>query len=165
MWRLLRDKRLFISESDVDLNWCTPCREKPDQYVIRFPRSIRIWPSTICISRGPRIITFHESPIDLDGSHCSWEKGFPTQFTACRLTDPRVRTQFLSQVNQWTSRFKPSFCQWQAIRLTRPIYQHAIGTFNTYSQGPTYRSLTNTCGATVLKVSTFHIPLLDLSNQ
>jgi hypothetical protein len=48
-------------------------------------------------------------------------KRAPTQSTSCRLTDLRVRTQFPFQANQWSSRLKPSFCQWQATRLTRPI--------------------------------------------
>jgi hypothetical protein len=49
------------------------------------------------------------------------QKGLLTQSTAHRLTDPWVRIQFLSQANQWSSRLKPSFCWWQATRLTRPI--------------------------------------------
>jgi hypothetical protein len=35
------------------------------------------------------VVTFHEAPIDLDRSHCSREKGLPTQSTARRLTDLR----------------------------------------------------------------------------
>jgi hypothetical protein len=35
----------------------------------------------------------------------------------------------------------------QLHRLTGPIYQHAIGTFNTYSWGPTHRSLTDIGGS------------------
>jgi hypothetical protein len=76
---------------------------------------------TIRISCGQHIATFCESPTDLDGSHCSREKGLPTQSSICRSTDPQVRTQFLSQANQWSSRLKPSFCRWQATRLTGPI--------------------------------------------
>jgi hypothetical protein len=34
----------------------------------------------------------------------------------------------------------------QLHQLTGLIYQHAIGTFNTCSQRPTHRSLTDTCG-------------------
>jgi hypothetical protein len=34
----------------------------------------------------------------------------------------------------------------QLYQLIRPIYQHAIGTFNACSQGPTHRSLTDTGG-------------------
>jgi hypothetical protein len=40
----------------------------------------------------------------------------------------------------------PSFCRWQAARLTEPIYQHAIGTFNTCSRGTTHWSLIDTGG-------------------
>jgi hypothetical protein len=49
------NKRLLISESRGDLNRCTPYREKPNQHVTRFSRSVRVWSSTICISRSPRI--------------------------------------------------------------------------------------------------------------
>jgi hypothetical protein len=48
--------------------------------------------------------------------------------------------------SQWSSRLKPSFYRWQATRLTGPIYQYAIGTFNTYSWGISHRSLTDTGG-------------------
>jgi hypothetical protein len=72
---------------------------KPDQHTTHILRSVRIWSQTIHISRGQRIVTFLESPTDLDGSHSSREKGLLIQSLACRPTDPRVRTQFLSQAN------------------------------------------------------------------
>jgi hypothetical protein len=115
------NKRLLIPESHDDSNRCTPYKGKLDQHTTRIPRSVCIWSQTICIWRGQRIATFRESPTDLDGSHCSQEKGLPTQSTARRLTDPWVCIQFLSQANKWSSRFKPSFCRWQATRLTGPI--------------------------------------------
>jgi hypothetical protein len=52
------NKRLLISESHGDSNRCIPCRGKPDQHATRFPHSIHVWPSTICISLGPHIATF-----------------------------------------------------------------------------------------------------------
>jgi hypothetical protein len=52
--------------------------------------------------------------------HYSWEKGLPTQSTARRLTDPWVRTQFLSRANLQAVGAQPSICQQQATRLTRP---------------------------------------------
>jgi hypothetical protein len=110
---------------------------------------------TIRILHGSHIATFREPSTYLDGSHCSREKGLPTQFIAHRLTDPRVHTQFLSQVNPWSSRLKPNFYRWQATRLTEPIYQYAIGTFNTCSRGPTHRSLTNTGGGYSLEGVSF----------
>jgi hypothetical protein len=70
-----------------------PCRGKPDQRTTCFSRSVRIWPSTIRISCGPRIATFHESPTDLDRSHCSREKGIPDYIpgtSADRSVDPHL---------------------------------------------------------------------------
>jgi hypothetical protein len=71
------NKRLRISESHDDLNRCTPCSGKSDQHATHFTRSVRVWPSTICIPRDPHIATFHELSTDLDGSHCSRETGIP----------------------------------------------------------------------------------------
>jgi hypothetical protein len=62
---------VLISDSHGDSNQCTPCRGKPDQHATRIPHLVRIWSHTIHISRGQRIATFHESPTDLDGYHCS----------------------------------------------------------------------------------------------
>jgi hypothetical protein len=112
------NKRLLISESRGDLNRCTPYRGKPNQHVTRFSRSVRVWSSTICISRGPRIAIFHESPTDLDGSHCSREKELLTQSTTRWLSDLWGHIQFLSQDNQWSGRLKLRFCRWQATRST-----------------------------------------------
>jgi hypothetical protein len=38
---------------------------------------------------------------------------------------------------------KATHCQQHATRLTGPIYEHAVGTFNTCSRGPTHRFLTD----------------------
>jgi hypothetical protein len=115
------NKRLLISESHGDLNRCIPCRGKPDQHATRFARSARVWSKTIRFSRGPHIATFRETPTDLDRSHCSREKGLPTQSTAHQLTDPRVHTQLLSWASQWSRGRKTSSCWWPITRLTRPI--------------------------------------------
>jgi hypothetical protein len=140
------NKRLLISESRGDSNRCTPCRGKPDQHATRFSRSVRIWPSTIRISRGPHIATFREVFNRFEQIHCPREEGLLTQFTARRLIGPHVRTQFLSQNSQWNSGERSSFCWQPATRLTGSIYQYAIDTFNTCLRGPTHQSLTNTGG-------------------
>jgi hypothetical protein len=112
------NKRLLISESRGDPNRCTPYRGKSDQHVTRFPRSVYIWFRTIRISRGPHIATLH-TVINSDGqSHCSQEKGLPTQSTARWLTDPWVRTQFLSRASYWSSGGKTTLCWRQTTRLT-----------------------------------------------
>jgi hypothetical protein len=115
------NKWLLISESRDDLNRCTPCRGKPDQHTTHFSCLVCVWSRTTRISCGPHIAIFCETPIDLDRSHCSWEKGLPTQYTARWPIDPWVRTQFLSRANQWSRGCKPSSCQWPTTRLTEPI--------------------------------------------
>jgi hypothetical protein len=104
--------------SRSDSNRCTPYRRKSNQHATRIPRSVRVWSQTIHVSRGQRITTFCESPTDLNGSHCSREKGLPIQSLARRQTDPRVHAQFHSQANQWSSKLKSSLCWWWATRLT-----------------------------------------------
>jgi hypothetical protein len=65
--------------------------------------------------------TFHETPTDLDRSHCSRAKELPTQFTARRLTDPWVYTQLLSRASQWSRGHKPSSWRWPTTRFIGPI--------------------------------------------
>jgi hypothetical protein len=115
------NKRLLISESHGDSNRCTPCRGKPDQHATCFPRSVHVWSTTIHISRGPHIATFHTVVNRFEQIHCTWEEGLPTQSTARRLSDPWVRTQLLSHNSQWSSGKKSSFCWQPTTRLTGPI--------------------------------------------
>jgi hypothetical protein len=115
------NKRLLISESHGDLNRCTLCRGKPDQHITRFSRSVRIWPSTIHVSRGPRIATLHVVNNRVEQGHCFWEKGLPTQSTVRRLTDPQVSTQFLPEPTNEVVGAKPTFCGWSTTRLIGPI--------------------------------------------
>jgi hypothetical protein len=117
----ITNKWLLISESHGDSNRCTPCRGKPDQHVTRFPCSAHVWSKTIRISRGPHIVTLHEVINTVEQGHYSREKGLPTQSIACRLTDPWVHTQFLSQDNQWSSGGKAKHLLTVATRLTGPI--------------------------------------------
>jgi hypothetical protein len=100
------------------------------------------------------------------------EEGLLTQFTAQRSSDPRVRTQLLSHNNQWGNGEKTSFGWNQLLGLPDSYHRHAIGTFNTCSQGLTHRSLTDTSGGynlegaslkqttlwpSQLMISTFHL--------
>jgi hypothetical protein len=83
--------------------------------------------------------------IDSTGqSHCSWEKGLPTQSTTCRLTDLWIRTQFLSRANQWSSEERQTLVDSRLLGLLGPYHRHVIGMFNTCSRGPTHQSLTDT---------------------
>jgi hypothetical protein len=149
-------------ESHGDLNRCIPCRGKPDQHATNIPHSVRVWSQTIRISCGQCMATFRE--LDVDGSHSSREKGLPIKSTAHRLIDPWVLTQFLSQANQWSNRLQPSFCRWQVLGLLGPYHQHVIGNFNTCSQGPTHRSLTDIGGGYSLEGTGFPHTLPNLPN-
>jgi hypothetical protein len=77
--KLLRDDChkhvVLISKSRDDSNRCTPYKEKPNQHITCFPRSVHVWPSTIRISRGPRIATFRIVINRLIQIHCPEKKG------------------------------------------------------------------------------------------
>jgi hypothetical protein len=137
---------LLMSESRGNSNWCTHYREKPDQHATHFSRLVRVWSKTIHISCGPHIATFCEMPIDLDWSHCSREKGHPTQYTARRLTDPQVCIQSLSRASQWSRGISQAPVGDPLLGLPDPYHRHVIGTFNTCSRGPTQWFLTDTGG-------------------
>jgi hypothetical protein len=90
---------------------------KPDQHATHIPRSVRIWHSTIRISRGPRIATFHVAINRVKQIHCSQERGLSTTSLAQRLIDPRVSTQFHSPHNHWSSSLKPNIGWWPATSV------------------------------------------------
>jgi hypothetical protein len=93
---------------------------KPNQHATHFPRSVRVWPSTIRISRGPHIATFHESSTGLDRCTALEKKCSQLQFSA-RLSGPWDPTQFLLQHNHWSSALKPNTYWRQTTRLIGPI--------------------------------------------
>jgi hypothetical protein len=138
------NKRLLITESRGDSNWCTLCREKPDQHATCFLCSVRIWPKTICISCGLYIATFH-TVVNNDGqSYCSREKVLPTQ-----PDDWLIRgsiPSFFSKPASEAVGLKPPSVDDRLLGLLAHKHQYAIGTFNTCSRGSTYRSLTDPGG-------------------
>jgi hypothetical protein len=118
--KTVTNKRLLIFESRGDSNRCTPYRGKPDQHVTCFSCSIRVWSSTIRISRGPRIANFRESSTGLDGCTAS-EKKCSRLHLSARLSGPCDMPQFFSQHNHWSSVLKLSTFWRQATTLTGPI--------------------------------------------
>jgi hypothetical protein len=117
---------------------------KPNQHATRFPHSVRVWSTTIRISRGPHIATFHTVTNRFEQIHCTREEGLPTQSTARRPSDPRVYTQLLSHNSQRAVGEKSTPVDNWLLGLPGPYHQHTIGTFNTCSRGPTERSLIDT---------------------
>jgi hypothetical protein len=137
------NKHLLISESRGDSNRCTSCRGKLDQYDMYASHSS--W----CTSgiRFLRVVLVCGNPswvTDRVGqSHWSQENGLLTQSTSYRLTDPWVRTQFLSRANQWSRGKSQTSIDNTLLGLPSLYHRHAIGTFNTCSRVPTPRSLTD----------------------
>jgi hypothetical protein len=118
-----------------------------------FSHSVCVCRSIIHISRGPHIATFCVVVNRFEQIHYPREEELPTQSITRWLTDPWIRTQHVSHSSQWSSGEKSSFYWQPTTRLTEPIYHHAISTFNTCSQGPTHRSLTDTGGGYNLEVA------------
>jgi hypothetical protein len=110
---------------------------KPDQHATRIPCSVRIWSQTICISRGQRIATFHESPTDLDGSHYSREKGisdYTLSMSADRSVGPHLASLPLS--TKEVVGLSQATIDSRLLGLPESYLRYAISTFNTCSQGP-----------------------------
>jgi hypothetical protein len=135
-----------MSESRDDSNRCTPCRGKPNQHATRFPRSVRVWSTTIPISHCPHIATFHTVINRFEQIHCTREEGLPTQSTARQSSDLRVRTQLLSHNSQRAVGKSQAPIDNRLLGLPGPYHWHAIGTFNTCSRGPPERSLIDISG-------------------
>jgi predicted nucleic acid-binding Zn ribbon protein len=147
---MVTNNKLLIYESRDDSNQCT-----------HIPRLVRVWSQTICISCDQCIATFRKVVNNGGQSHCSRGKGLPTQSTAHRVIDPWIRTQFLSQDSHRISGGKAPSIDGRLLDLPDPYHRYAIDTFNTYSRGPTHRSLTDTGGGyNQLRV----LPGLRLSN-
>jgi hypothetical protein len=98
-----------------------PTGENPTNTTRTLPMSVHVHPTYASYRRSPYVAIFHWTPTYLDRSHCSLEKGLPTQSTARRLTDPRVHTQLLSWTSQWSRGRKPSSWRWPTTRFTGSI--------------------------------------------
>jgi hypothetical protein len=140
------NKWLLISESRGNSNWCTPYRGKPDQHDTYASHASPCTPGIRFLRADPTLGNLSRITDRVRQSHCSKEKGLPTQSTAHWPTDLWVRTQFLSRANQCSSGESQTSVNCKLLGLLGPYHQHAIGTFNTSLQVPTPRSLTDTGG-------------------
>jgi hypothetical protein len=77
----------------------------------------------------------------------------------------RSTTQLLSQHSHWSRNESQTSVDGRLLGLPGPYHQHAIGTFNTCSRGPTHRSLTDTGGGYNLAGDGLPTPLPDLLNR
>jgi hypothetical protein len=95
--------------------------ETPTNMTRTLPTPVDVCPACTSYGQSPYMATFHETSIDLDRSHYSWEEGLLTQSTARRLTDPWVHTQLLSRASQWSRGRKPISCRRPTNWSTGPI--------------------------------------------
>jgi hypothetical protein len=118
---------------------------KPNQHATRFPHSVRVWSTTIRISRGPYIATFHTIVNRFEQIHCTREEAPDTihSTTVIRSADPYPAS--LPQQPK-SSGEKSTPVDNRLLGLPGPHHRLAIGTFNTCSRGPTERSLIDTGG-------------------
>jgi hypothetical protein len=140
------NKRLLISESRGDSNQCILYRGKPDQHDMYASHTSPRTPGVRFLWAVPVHGNLPWAADRVGRSHCSREKGLSTQSPARRLTDPRVRTQFLSRAIQWSSGERQISINSRLLGLSGPYHQHAFGTFNTCSWGTIERSLIDTGG-------------------
>jgi hypothetical protein len=104
----------------------------------------------ICYVRFPRqspyVATFHESLTELSRPTAPEKKGsrHNPQRTADRSTGPYLASLPSQPMKQWGQR--QASINDRLLGLLSPYHPYAIGTFNTYSRGPTERYLTDTGG-------------------
>jgi hypothetical protein len=121
---------------------------KPDQHVTCIPHSIRVWSQTIHISRSQYIVTFQQSWTE---SLLLRKKEFPTTSQHVGWSICGSPSSFSPTLNYyWSSKESQASIDSRLLALSDPYHWYAIGTFNTYSRGPTHRCLTDTDGVTTI---------------
>jgi hypothetical protein len=115
------NKHLLISESRGDSNWCTPCREKLDQYAMYASHASPCTPGVhflwVIPVRGNLLWV-----IDIvEHADCSWEEGLPTQSTARRWPIHGSVPSFSPELANEAVGAKPIIYRRPATRLTSPI--------------------------------------------
>jgi hypothetical protein len=114
-----------------------------------------VWSQTIRISRGKRIATYRKSLTDLDGSHYSREKGSWHNPQHIGWPIHRSVPSFSPKPTNEAVGLSQASVNDKLLGLLGPYHQHAIGTFNTCSRGPTHWSLINIGGGYNLRSASF----------
>jgi hypothetical protein len=140
------NKRLLISESHDDLNWCTPCRGNPIHMTRTLLMLVHVCHTYACCGQSSYVATFHIDPIELDRFTASEKSALDSTSQPGSVTHG-THISFSPKHSHWSSVLRPNIC-WRIcyISLLGPYHQHEISTFNTCSREPTHRSLTDTGG-------------------
>jgi hypothetical protein len=140
------NKRLLISESRDDLNWCTPCRGNLTNTIRTLPTPVHVCSAYASYRQSPYVATIHESSTDLNRATARKKKG-------SRHNPQHTDWSIYGSVPNFSHRTaseavgkSQASVDDKLLDLLDPYHQHEIGTFNTYSRRLTHRSLTNTGG-------------------
>jgi hypothetical protein len=138
------NKWLLISESRVDSNGCTTCRGNPNNMSHMLPTAVHTRLMYAFCGQPPYMTTFNWLP-QSQNRPLHLEEVLTTKDGLAQPSST-VASFFLPCDTPGVGErgFGPMVTR--NFSLLGPYHQHANGTFNTCSQGPTHRSLTNICG-------------------
>jgi hypothetical protein len=142
------NKWLLISKSRDDSNRCTPRRGKSDQHDMYASHASPHTPSVCFLRVVPVLDNLSQATNSIGRTLPLPRKRAPDTTPSPGWVIHRSTTQFLSQHSHWSSNESQTSVNSRLLGLPGPYHRHAIGTFNTCSQVPTPRSLTDIGGAT-----------------
>jgi hypothetical protein len=142
----VRNKRLLISESRGDSNWCTLCRGKPDQHATYASHSSPRTPGVRFLRAVPR----RDNPLRVI-NRIVWILPLPRKNAPDSTSQPGwvacgTCLNFSPNTAIEAVGLSQAPVDGQLLGLPGPYHRHVIDTFNTCSGVPTPRSLTNTGG-------------------
>jgi hypothetical protein len=105
------------------------------------PMPVHVYPAYASCRWSPYVATIHESSTEL--SRATAPDTIPIT-PADRSTGPYPVSLPSQPMKQWEQ--SQASINGRLLGLLGPYHQHAIGTFNTCSRGPTHRSVTDRCG-------------------
>jgi hypothetical protein len=123
-----------------------PAGENPTNTSRTLHVPVHICPAYAFCAQSPYVATFHELSTKLSRLTTPEKKGsrHNPQRAADRSTGPYPVSLPSQPMKQWGQ--SQASINGRLLGLLDSYHQYAIGTFNTYSRGPTERSLTDTGG-------------------
>jgi hypothetical protein len=139
------NKWLLISESHSDSNRCTPCRENliNTPHIFHSRSMYGPWPYISHVVHVSQPFTSHQY---------GWtdallpRKSVPNSTSQPGWVARGTCLSFCSNATTEAVRLIQAPINDKLLDLLSPYHQHVISTFNTFSQGPTHRSLTDIGG-------------------
>jgi hypothetical protein len=98
-----------------------PAGENPTNTTRTLLTPVHVRPTHVSCGRSLYVATFYEAPIDLDRSHCSWEKGSWHNPQHAGWPIHGSAPNFSPEPANETGGCKPSSWWWPTTRFTEPI--------------------------------------------